>query len=204
MCGPTASRRPRRRVRASGPDNTGHRRRARSSLDLGEETRVWRKRSGSPLVYEHFLKGRTLYINFAKHTHAQARSEFERALAINPAYTSALGMLGLTLTDQARFGWEENQSTTYELALECAGRALSIDPNSYIAYVATGYTRLFQRRHDDAVAAGETALGQSRCFDPCPPRPVFPELRTFPDSVGTSHLCTRSRHKEALPRPERC
>jgi adenylate cyclase len=127
-------------------------------LTLGEETRVWRKRSGSPLVYEHFLKGRTLYVNFAKHTHAQARSEFERALAINPAYTSALGMLGLTLTDQARFGWEENQATTYELALECAGRALSIDPNSYIAYVAIGYTRLFQRRHDDAVAAGEKAI----------------------------------------------
>ena len=127
-------------------------------LTLGEEARVWRKRSGSPLVYEHFLKGRTLYINFAKHTHAQARSEFERALAINPAFTSALGMLGLTLTDQARFGWEEDQATTYDLALECAARALAVDPNSYTAYVAVGYTRLFQRRHDDAVAAGEKAI----------------------------------------------
>ena len=29
-------------------------------LTLGEDVRVWRKRSGSPLVYEHFLKGRTL------------------------------------------------------------------------------------------------------------------------------------------------
>ena len=63
-------------------------------LTFGEEARVWRKRSGSPLVYEHFLKGRTLYVNFAKHTHAQARSEFERALAINPAYTPALCLLG--------------------------------------------------------------------------------------------------------------
>jgi adenylate cyclase len=127
-------------------------------LTLGEEMRVWRKRSGSPLVYEHFLKGRTLYVNFARHTHAQARSEFERALAINPAFTSALGFLGYTLTDQARFGWEGDQATTYELALECAGRALSVDPNSYIAHVAIGYTRLFQRRHDDAVAAGEKAI----------------------------------------------
>ena len=59
-------------------------------LTFGEQARVWRKRSGSPLVYEHFLKGRNLYLNFAKHTHAQARSEFERALAINPAYAPAL------------------------------------------------------------------------------------------------------------------
>jgi adenylate cyclase len=50
-------------------------------LTFGEQARVWSKRTGSPLAYEHFFKGRALFINFARHTHAQARSEFERALA---------------------------------------------------------------------------------------------------------------------------
>jgi len=127
-------------------------------LTFGEEVRVWRKRSGSPLVYEHFLKGRTLYVNFAKHTHAEARSEFERALAINPVYTPALSLLGFTLTDQARFGWEKDEAATYEAALGCAARALAVDANSDEAYVTLGYTRLFQRRHDDALAAGEKAI----------------------------------------------
>jgi len=130
-------------------------------LTFGEEMRVWRKRSGSPLVYEHFLKGRTLYVNFAKHTHAQARCEFERALAINPVYTPALSLLGFTLTDQARFGWEKDEATTYEAALQCAARALAVDPDSGDAYVALGYTRLFQRRHDEALAAGEKAIALS-------------------------------------------
>jgi len=130
-------------------------------LTFGEEVRVWRKRSGSPLVYEHFLKGRTLYVNFAKHTHAQARSEFERALAINPVYTPALSLLGFTLTDQARFGWEKDEATTYEAAQQCAARALAVDPDSGDAYVALGYTRLFQRRHDEALAAGEKAIALS-------------------------------------------
>jgi adenylate cyclase len=130
-------------------------------LTFGEEVRVWRKRSGSPLVYEHFHKGRTLYVNFAKHTHAQARSEFERALEINPVFTPALGLLGFTLTDQARFGWEKDEATTYEAALECAARALAVDPNSDEAYVTLGYTRLYQRRHDDALAAGEKAIALS-------------------------------------------
>src|SRR6185312_3398819 len=130
-------------------------------LTLGEDARVWRKRSGSPLVYEHFHKGRTLYVNFAKHTHAQARSEFERALAINPVYTPALSLLGFTLTDQARFGWERDETTIYEAAVECAVRALKIDPDSPEAYVALGYTRLFQRRHDEALAAGEKAIALS-------------------------------------------
>jgi TolB-like protein/class 3 adenylate cyclase len=127
-------------------------------LTHGEEARIWRKRAGSPLVYEHFLKGRTHYVNFAKHTHAQARSEFERALAINPVYTPALSLLGFTLTDQARFGWERDEATTYEAALACAARALKIDPDCDEAYVALGYTRLFQRHHDDASAAGEKAI----------------------------------------------
>ena len=130
-------------------------------LTFGEEVRVWRKRSGSPLVYEHFLKGRTLYVNFAKHTHAQAGSEFERALAINPVYTPALSLLSFTLTDQARFGWEKDEATTYEAALQCAARALAVDPDSGDAYVALGYTRLFQRRHDEALAAGEKAIALS-------------------------------------------
>jgi len=130
-------------------------------LTLGEEARIWRKRSGSPLVYEHFLKGRTLYVNFSRHTHAQARREFELALAINPLYTPALGMLGFTLTDQVRFGWERDQAATYEAALECAARALAVDPDSDEGYITVSYTRLFQRRHDDAVAAGEKAIALS-------------------------------------------
>jgi adenylate cyclase len=127
-------------------------------LTHGEEARVWRKRSGSPLVYEHFLRGRSFYVNFAKHTHAQARSEFERALTINPVYTPAICLLGFVLTDQARFGWENDEATTYEAALECAARILKIDPDSEDGYGTLGYTCLFQRRHDDAVAAVEKAL----------------------------------------------
>ena len=71
-------------------------------MAFGEEGRVWRKRSGSPLVYEHFLKCRTLYVNFDRHTHAQARNEAEQALAINSTYSPALFLLGFILTDQVR------------------------------------------------------------------------------------------------------
>jgi adenylate cyclase len=127
-------------------------------LTHGEQGRVWRKRSGSPLVYEYFLKARSLYVNFDKHTHAQVRDQLERALQINPVFTPALYILGLTLTDQARFGWEKDQAATYEAALDCATRALAADPSCGEAYLAIGYVRTFQRHHDEAVAAGEKAI----------------------------------------------
>ena len=66
--------------------------------------RVWRKRSGSPLVYEHFSKAWNYYVNFGRHTHVQAKEACERALAINADIPGALD-LGFTLVDQARFGW---------------------------------------------------------------------------------------------------
>jgi tetratricopeptide (TPR) repeat protein len=126
-------------------------------LTFGEQTRVWRKRSGSPLVYEHFLKCRSLYVKFARHTHAQARNEAEQALAINPTYSPALFLLGFILTDPVRFGWCD-QATTYEAAVECATRDLATDPNSHLAYETLGYARLFQRRQDEALHAGEKAI----------------------------------------------
>jgi tetratricopeptide (TPR) repeat protein len=118
---------------------------------------VWRKRTGSPLVYEHFLKCRTLYVNFDRHTHAQARNEAEQALAINSTYSPALFLLGFILTDQVRFGWLD-QATTYEAAVECSARDLATDPNSHLAYETLAYARLFQRRHDEALLAGEKAI----------------------------------------------
>jgi TolB-like protein/Flp pilus assembly protein TadD len=127
-------------------------------LTLGEQVRVWHKRSGSPLVYEHFLRGRVFYDKFARHTHAQARLELEGALAINPTYTSAHYLLGLTVVDQVRFGWESGEATSYEAAMACAERALACDPGDYGAYVVIGYARLFQRRHDEALVAGDKAI----------------------------------------------
>src|ERR1700681_3270119 len=116
-------------------------------LAFGEQARVWRKRSGSPLVYEYFLKGQSFYVNFDRHTHAQARDQLERALEINPVFTPALYVLGFALTDQARFGWEKDRAASYEAALDCATRALAADPGCGEAYTVISYVRTFQRRH---------------------------------------------------------
>lgn len=130
-------------------------------LTQGEQARVWRKRSGSTLVYDAYLRGRNLYLNFAKHTHAEARVHLEQALVIAPAFTPALYQLGLVLTDQARFGWVKDQEAAFNGALHCAERALAADPGSGEAYLVIGYVAVFQRRHADAVAAGEQAISLS-------------------------------------------
>jgi TolB-like protein/class 3 adenylate cyclase len=127
-------------------------------LTHGEQARVWRRRSGSPLVYEHFSKAWNYYVNFGRHTHVQAKEACERALAINPEYGPALLFLGFTLVDQARFGWVADAAAAYEAALDCADRALLADPQSSDAYMIRGYAWTFLRRHDEATEAGEKAI----------------------------------------------
>ena len=130
-------------------------------LTLGEQARVWRKRSGSMIVFEHFSKAQSYYNHFGKHTHAQAREACERALAIDPGYTPVLLFLGFTLVDQARFGWVADAAATYKAALECADRALQADPESSEGYMIKGYACTFMRRHDEATEAGQKAIALS-------------------------------------------
>jgi adenylate cyclase len=130
-------------------------------LTYGEQARVWRKRSGSPLVYEHFSKAWNYYVNFGKHTHGRAKEACEHALAINPGYTPALLILGFTLVDQARFGWVADEAAAYEAALDCADRALLADPQSSDAYMIRGYAWTFLGRHGEATEAGEKAVALS-------------------------------------------
>jgi TolB-like protein/class 3 adenylate cyclase len=131
------------------------------SLTLGEQARVWRKRSGSPLVYEHFSKAQSYYNQFGKHTHARAKEACERALAINPDYTPVLLFLGFTLVDQARYGWVADSAAAYKAALECADRALQVDPESSDGYMIKGYACTFLRRHDEATEAGQNSVALS-------------------------------------------
>jgi TolB-like protein/class 3 adenylate cyclase len=135
-------------------------------LTSGEQARVWRKRSGSPLVYEHFSKAWSYYVDFGKHTHVRAKEACEQALAINPGYTPALMMLGFTLVDQARFGWVADAAAAYAAALDCADRALLADPQSSEAYMTRGYAWTFLRRHDEATEAGEKAVALSPSSHP--------------------------------------
>src|SRR5262249_32084870 len=130
-------------------------------LTFGEQARVWRKRSGSPLVYEHFLKGRTYYINFRKHTHVKAKEPLGAALDINHEYTPAVNVLRYKLVDKARFGWVTDPAVGYEAALECADRALQVYLKQKTAYEIKGYACTFLRRHDEATEAGDKAIALS-------------------------------------------
>ena len=58
----------------------------------------------------------------------------------------------------ARFGWWDDRETAIEKARAYADRALEIDPGNADAYTASSLILLFQRQHDEAVAAARKAV----------------------------------------------
>jgi adenylate cyclase len=128
------------------------------TLAEGEKARIWHERSGSPLVYETFLKAIILYRNFSRQSHLQAALELKRTLELDPDYTPALFLYGYALVDLARFGWTDDRNAAFATALEMAKRAIAIDPYYADAYTTISYAQTFQGHHDAALVAAERAV----------------------------------------------
>ena len=128
------------------------------NLTEGEQVNIWHQRSGSPMVYDAYIKGRGYYSSFSRQTHRQARTELERALEINATYIPAMVILGYSLVDEARFGWVPDRVANYNKALALAEHALTLDSNYAEIHNITSYALTFLRRHDEAVTAAEKAV----------------------------------------------
>jgi len=93
-----------------------------------------------------------------KEAQGQARFFWEKALALDPASASLNAELGLLHSFDARFEWWDDRETAIEKALAYVDRALEIDPGNADAHTASSLIMLFQRQHDEAVAAARKSV----------------------------------------------
>ena len=93
-----------------------------------------------------------------KEAQGQARVFWEKALALDPVSASLNANLGLLHSTDARFGWWDDRETAIKKALAYVDRAIEIDPGNADAYTASSLILLYQRQHDEAVAAAKKAV----------------------------------------------
>ena len=93
-----------------------------------------------------------------KEAQGQARVFWEKALALDPVSASLNANLGLLHSTDARFGWWDDRETAIKKALAYVDRAIEIDPGNADAYTASSLILLYQRQHDEAVAAARKAV----------------------------------------------
>jgi len=130
-------------------------------ISEGEQVRIWRERSGSPLVYEHFHKARVLYLKFSKDNNQQAQTGFEKALSVNPDYIPAIILLGFCHAEAARFGWTDDVEASWIKAMEFGQRAIDIDPEYGHGTSVIGYVNLFKGEFEAAVKNAEKSVALS-------------------------------------------
>ena len=95
--------------------------------------------------------------------HVTAQELLQKAIAIDPNYCQALGVLSATYTFGAHMGWGD-AAVVVPLAERAAQAAVRIDGEDAWAHHALGSVHLIRRRFDDALAATELALHLNPSF----------------------------------------
>lgn len=124
-----------------------------------EEQVVLTKRpTASVAAYDHYLQGIEDHGGRTQSQNSSARSHFEKAIELDPAFARAYAGLAMTHSRDAIDGWTATPSKSLDVAAELAEKATILDPSLPQVHFASGQVDLFRRRHEKAVAAVERAI----------------------------------------------
>jgi tetratricopeptide (TPR) repeat protein len=97
------------------------------------------------------------YWRVTRQDNMAAQALLEKAVAIDPNYGRALGVLATSQTFGAHMGWED-MATVAPIAERAAKAATLADSEDPWAHLALGYVYLYARRFEDSTVEFETAL----------------------------------------------
>ena len=126
-------------------------------LYAAESFRAQRKPPDSMDAWDLVMRALSHYWRVTRQDHVVAQALLEKAIALDPNYGKALGLLGTSYMFTAHMGWMDMDSaiTGAERAARAAIRA---DNEDAWARNALGHVNLFARRFEDSLAEFETAL----------------------------------------------
>jgi tetratricopeptide (TPR) repeat protein len=126
-------------------------------LYAAENIRIRRKPPSNLDAWDLVMRGLSYYWRVTRQDHAIAQDLLEQAIAIEPDYGQALGVLSASYTFGAHMGWLELE-TIAPVAERAAQAAVRADSEDAWAHYALGAVYLITRRFDDSLAEFEMAL----------------------------------------------
>jgi TolB-like protein/cytochrome c-type biogenesis protein CcmH/NrfG len=126
-------------------------------LYAAENFRAKRKPPESMDAWDLVMRALSHYWRVTRQDNVVAQALLEKAIAIDPSYGQAHGVLATSHTFGAHMGWEGVAAAT-AVAERAALAAILADSEDPWAHQALGSVYLFKRRFDDSLAEFELAL----------------------------------------------
>jgi TolB-like protein/Tfp pilus assembly protein PilF len=126
-------------------------------LYAAENSRATRKPPDSLDAWDLLMRALSHYWRVTRQDNIAAQALLEKAVAIDPHYSRALGVLATSHTFGGHMGWEE-MAEAVPIAERAARMAMRMDSEDPWAHLALGSVHLYPKRFDDALVELETAL----------------------------------------------
>ncbi|HEV2955193.1 MAG TPA: winged helix-turn-helix domain-containing tetratricopeptide repeat protein [Xanthobacteraceae bacterium] len=126
-------------------------------LYAAENFRARREPPDSLDAWDLVMRAFSHYWRVTRQDNMAAQALLEKAVAIDPNYGRALGVLATSHTFGAHMGWEDMAAIT-PIVERAAQTAIVADGDDPWAHLALGSVYLFARRFDDSLAELEMAL----------------------------------------------
>ena len=120
-------------------------------LSEGEQARVVRGMTKSVEAFDLYLQADVHRKLWSKEGEAKARQLLKQALAIDPNYIDAWGMLAGTHTIDARFGYGKSREDSLRAAEDAINQILALDDTNSGAYSRLGGIHLWRGEHDKSI-----------------------------------------------------
>ena len=126
-------------------------------LYAAESFHAERKPPNSMDAWDLVMRAMSYYWRVTRQDNFVAQAFLEKAVAIDPNYGQALGLLATSHAFGTHMGWED-MTTAIPIAERASRRAIEIDSEDPWAHNALGSVYLWARRLDDSLAEFEVAL----------------------------------------------
>jgi TolB-like protein/cytochrome c-type biogenesis protein CcmH/NrfG len=126
-------------------------------LYAAESFRARRKPPDSMDAWDLVMRALSHYWRVTRQDNVVAQALLEKAVALDPNYGQALGVLATSRTFGAHMGWEE-MAMAAPVAERAAAAAILADSEAPWAHHALGCVYLYARRFEDSLAEFEAAL----------------------------------------------
>jgi len=127
-------------------------------LSEGEQALVSRKGTKNLKAYLKLLEGNEQAYLMNKEASIRAKQLYEEAIALEPEYSAAYGLLGLSHLGDALFGWTKSPVESLHKAFELSQKTLSLDDSNPIPYRTISNIYLLQKKYEKAIVNAQQAV----------------------------------------------